>query len=494
MHLPRDRKGWLKAAAVIAAVIAVYLLYRRFFPEFDLQKLLADISASLGAWTYLLVAVFAFLETGAFVGLVAPGETVVVLAGAVAGQGETSVLLTIALAWLGAFCGDTASFFLGVKLGRSFIVRNGPRFGISAERFAQVEAYFHAHGGKTILIGRFIGLIRVLAPFIAGASGMRYRAMLPYSVLGTGLWATFFTLLGYFASQNLDEVVSVAERGFLYFALIVGLIVGLIVAVRFIRDPRNRRRLVAEMDQRSYLRPLLRFGRRLAPQARFLWERLTPGGLGLELTAPLAALAVGSFVFISYAVVVGDNPGPTGADTAATDLVAELRTDWLTSIEKIVTAFGSPAALVVVTTLAGAWFAIRGHRAELWILVAGAALMLIAVPELKDAFDRPRPTDAALVDAGGSSYPSGHAAYSVVYSWLAIALTLRLRPGWSGGTALLVAGLLVTAAIGLSRVYLGVHYLSDVLGGWGLGACAFAIATVVYVLVAHFRQNRARES
>lgn len=493
MHLPRDRRGWLKVAAVIAAVIAVYLLYKRFFPELDLQKLLADISASLGAWTYLLVALFAFLETGAFVGLVVPGETIVVLGGAVAGQGETSVLVTIALVWLGAFCGDSVSFVLGVRLGRGFIERNGPRFGISAERFAQVEAYFDAHGGKTILIGRFIGVVRALAPFIAGSSGMRYSAMAPYSILGTGLWATFFTLLGYFASQNVDEVVRVAEQGFFFFTLVVGLIIGLIVGVRFIRDPRNRRRLVAEMDQRSYLRPLLLFGRRLAPQARFLWERLTPGGLGLELTAPLAALAVGSFVFISYAVVVGDNPGPTGADMAAADLVAELRADWLTSIEKVVTAFGSPLALVVVTVLAGAWFAVRGHRAELWIVLAGAALMLIAVPEFKDAFDRPRPT-GALVDAGGSSYPSGHAAYSVVYSWLAIALTVRLRPGWSGGTALLVAGLLTTTAVGLSRVYLGIHYLSDVSGGWGLGACAFAIATVVYVLAVHFRQNRTRES
>jgi len=493
MHLPRDLKGWLKVGAVLAAVIGVYLLYKEFFPELDLQELLADVSASLGAWTYLLVAVFAFLETGAFVGLVAPGETVVVLAGAVAGQGETSVLLTIALAWLGAFCGDTASFFLGVKLGRGFIVRNGPRFGISAERFAQVEAYFDAHGGKTILIGRFIGLVRVLAPFIAGASGMRYRVMLPYSVLGTGLWATFFTLLGYFASQNLDEVVSVAERGFLYFALIVALIVGVIVAVRFLRSPQNRSRLVAEMDRRRYLRPLLRFGRRVAPQARFVWQRLTPGGLGLELTAPLAALAVGSFVFISYAVVLGENPAPTGADMTAADLAADLQTDWLTSLEKLVTAFGTPVALVVVSVIAGLGFAIRGHRAELWILISAAALLLIAVPELKDAVGRPRPPDG-LVEAGGFSYPSGHAAYSVVYSWLATAFTARLRPGWSGGTTLLVVGLLITAAIGLSRVYLGVHYLSDVSGGWGLGVCAFAITTAVYVLVSHFRQNRSRES
>ena len=475
-------------------MVGVYLLYKRFFPELDLQQLLDDISSTLGQWTYALVAVFAFLETGAFVGLIAPGETVVVLGGAVAGQGETSVLLTIALVWLGAFLGDTASFFLGARLGRGFILRNGPRFRISAERFAQVEAYFESHGGKTILIGRFIGLIRALAPFIAGSSGMRYSAMAPYSILGTGIWATFFTLLGYFASQNLDEVVRVAERGFLYFAVIVGLIIGTIVAIRFLEVPANRRRLVAGMDERPWLRPLLALGRRLAPQARFLWERLTPGGLGIELTAPFAALAVGSFVFIAYAIVLDEDPAPTGADMTAADIASDLQVGWLTSIEKVITSLGSTAALIGVSLVAAVGFAVRGHRTELGILLAGTVLLLIAVPELKDLVSRPRPPEGALVSAGGESYPSGHAAHAVLYSWLAVALTIRLRPGWSGGTALLAAGVLLTAAIGLSRVYLGVHYLSDVSGGWGLGVCAFALATVVSVLVSYFRHNRADES
>jgi membrane protein DedA with SNARE-associated domain/membrane-associated phospholipid phosphatase len=492
MHLPSGRKGWLQLVAALAAVAAVYLAYREFFPAFDLEQLLADISSRLGEWTYALVAVFAFLETGAFVGLIAPGETVVVLGGAVAGQGETEVLLTLALVWLGAFGGDTASFFLGAKLGRGFVLEHGPRFRITPERFAQVEAYFERHGGKTILIGRFIGIIRALAPFTAGSSGMRYGAMAPYSILGTGLWATFFTLLGYFASQNIGEVLHVAEQGFFYFAVVVGVIVGVIIAVRFLRVPANRARAVAEMERRSYLRPLLTLGRRLSPQGRFLWARLTPGNLGIELTAPLAALAVGSFVFVSYAIIVGGVPGPTAADRAAADIAAELRADWLTSIEEVVTALGSSAALLIVTALAAVGFAVRGHYAELWIVLAGAALMLFAVSEFKELIDRPRP-GAGLVAAEGAAYPSGHATYSVVYAWLAIAVTLRLRPGWSGGTALLAAGIVLAAAIGLSRVYLGVHYLSDVSGGWGLGVCAYAIATVVSVLVTHLRQNQGNE-
>ena len=489
MHLPKDNKGRAKLAGILVAAIVAYFLYKRYFPEIHPEELLDDLSGALGQWTYPLVMLLAFLETGAFIGLIAPGETFVVLAGAIAGQGETNVFLTIALVWLGAFLGDTCSFVLGVKLGRGFVVKHGPRVRITPERFAQVESYFDKHGGKTILIGRFIGLVRALAPFIAGSSGMRYAAMAPYSILGTGLWASFFTLLGYFAGKNLDEIFAAAEKGFLYFAFLVGAIVFLVVAIRYLRVPANRQKTVAEMEERRWLRPLVVLGRRLTPQARFLWNRLTPGNLGLELTAPLAALAVGSFVFIAYAVVVGDNPGPTGADQTAMNIVGDIRSDWLTSVAKVITALGSLWAIIPVALIAAFVFARTGHKPELAILIAGTVLLIVLSPLMKELIDRPRPPDS-LVEATSSSYPSGHAAHSVLYAWLAVAATLRLRPRWSGGTALLTAGIVLTAAIGLSRVYLGAHYLSDVSGGWGLGVSAFAVATVVSVLVIHLRQNR----
>lgn len=488
MKLPEDRKGKAKLGALIGAGIGAYLLYRNFFPEFDLQQILDDVSTTLGAWTYVLVSVFAFLETGAFVGLIAPGETMVVLAGAVAGQGETSVLLTIALVWFGAFLGDTASFFLGVKLGRGFVIEHGPRFRITPERFAQVESYFERHGGKTILIGRFIGVVRALAPFVAGSSGMRYGAMAPFSILGTGLWATFFTLLGFFAAQNLDAVVNASEKGFFFFGVAVAIGVGIYLAVRFLRDPANRRRAVERMESSRLLRPVVALGRRLRPQARFLWNRLTPGDLGLELTAPAAALAVASFIFVAYALIVGDDPGPTPGDTTAADLAESLRAGWLTTIEKGVTELGSGLVVSLVGIGAGIVLAVKRRYEELGVLVFALVLMAIAIPELKDAIDRPRP-GSGLIDVASQSYPSAHAAYSVLYTWIALIVAIRLRPTWGGATALLVGGILLTAAIGLSRVYLGAHYLSDVSGGWAFGVCAFTIGTVIAVVVSHFRQN-----
>ena len=110
----------------------------------------------------------------------------------------------------------------------------------------------------------------------------------------------------------------------------------------------------------------------------------------------------------------------------------------------------------------------RRRWAEFGVLLAGMTIDLVGVHELKDAVDRPRPP-GGLVDTEGSSFPSGHAAYSTFYVWLAVTIVLRLRPGMARGAAVVAAGIVLTALVGLSRVYLDVHYLSDVNAGWALG-------------------------
>ena len=182
-----ERRSHFPLLIGIALVIGGFVLLDKVLPNIDLQQALEDISRELGDWTYVLVGLAAFLETGAFVGLVLPGETAVILGGAVAGQGETSIVLTIGVVWACAMAGDSVSFLLGRRLGRDFLLRHGPKVRITRERFARVESYFSRHGGKTIVIGRFIGLVRALAPFVAGSSGMRYAYYLPFSVLGRAL-------------------------------------------------------------------------------------------------------------------------------------------------------------------------------------------------------------------------------------------------------------------------------------------------------------------
>ncbi len=488
MDLPKSRGGWLKLAAIVVAVFLVYQVGKRLVPDIDPQQVLEDVALALGPWTYLIAGALAFLETGAFVGLVAPGETAVVLAGAVAGQGATSIILTIAIVWISAFAGDTCSYLLGRRLGRGFILEHGPRIKITEERFNGVERYFESHGGKTILIGRFIGIVRALAPFIAGSSGMRYGAMAPYSVLGTGLWATAFCLLGYFASRQIDVVIENSEHVLFAFGVIVAVIVGIIVLRNYLRVEENRVKVIAAMERRPVLRSLLRLGRKLAPQLRFLRARLTPGDLGLELTSALAALAVGSFVVIGYALVLDGNLGPTPGDSQAFDVVDRLRAGWLTDVAKVVTALGSTAVIVAVTALFAGWLGWRRHWPELAVLLGGTVAIFVGVDLLKDLIARPRPADP-LVSASGFSYPSGHAAHAVVYPWIALTASLRLRTGTTRGSGLFVAGVAVAVVVGLSRVYLRVHYMSDVSGGWGLGAALFALGAAIAVIVVFIRQN-----
>jgi membrane-associated protein len=193
----------------------------------DLEAALTDLSDTLGTWTYALVGGLAFLETGAFVGLIAPGETAVVLGGVVAAQGEVNLVAMVLLVWLAAAAGDLASFVLGRRLGRRFLVARGPRFGVTPPRLARVEDFFDRHGPKAILVGRFVGIVRAVAPFLAGSSGMRLRAFLPWSILGTAAWATTFTLVGYVFHRSFSAAADYVTHGAFALAVVGGVVLAL---------------------------------------------------------------------------------------------------------------------------------------------------------------------------------------------------------------------------------------------------------------------------
>ncbi|HET7177925.1 MAG TPA: bifunctional DedA family/phosphatase PAP2 family protein [Solirubrobacterales bacterium] len=490
IQLPESRRRRRLALVAIAVAIAAgYYLLTRLVPHSGLHRLLRELSDTLGPWTYLLVGVFAFAEVGAFVGLLVPGETVMLLGGAVAGQGAVNVYLLIAIAWFSAWAGDTASFFVGRRLGREFLLRHGPRFGLSENRFAQVEDYFSRHGGKTIFIGRFVSLVRAFAPFIAGSSGMRYRAFVPYSILGCGLFVAAHILIGYVFSRSIDTAAKYAGRGAFLLGTLIVVVVAAIVLVRRFRVEENRRAAVRWMERHAVARWLVAFARRFQPQLRFLWERVTPGGtFGLEFTSLMAILAVSGFVLVGYAAVVSAEPGPTPGDVTAREIAEGIRAAWLTGFVKAFTALGSAAVVWPLALACGAALALRRRWAEVCVLAAGMLLIVFGVHEVKDAVARPRPGDG-LVAASGFSFPSGHTAYSTFYVWLAVTTAVRLRPGMARGAAAIAAGIALSALIGFSRVYLGVHYMSDVNGGWALGGAAFSLCAAVALVISTLRHN-----
>ncbi len=476
-----------------------------------IENFVEELARTLGSWAYLLVGLMAFLETAFFVGLVVPGEFAMVLGGVLAGQGTISVYILIGVVWVCAIGGDSVSFFLGCKLGRGFILKHGPRVRVTRERLAHVEAYFSRHGGKTILVGRFIGIVRAMAPFIAGTSGMPYRRFLPYDILGTGLWGATFVLLGFFFWQSFSQVVEVAGTSTLLFGVLVFTVIAMIVAIKQLRDPikrlkcKNFLKLAASKPPLKQLitlcRPAVRYvftpiyrlvlrpaWIAIKVQAKFLFDRITPGGLGLEFTTLLAIAAVGIYVVALYMSLLSGDLGPTAGDKTAADIATGLQTPWLTEVMKIVTVFGSFAVVGAVTFVATVVFLWRRFIIEAITLVVGFTITWGGVLIIKTVYVRPRPVDA-LIDVTGDSFPSGHAALACAYIAIAI-LAVRAGLGPWSGTAVVTTAVGLAVAIGLTRVYLGVHYLSDVTSGLAFGAAAFSIAGMAGLLVGYIQGHK----
>jgi membrane protein DedA with SNARE-associated domain len=228
----------LAASALVGALLAG--VATGVIDPTALARALADVVGDLGGWAYAAVGGMAFLETGAFVGLVVPGETVVVVGGVAASHGDVSLPLIAVTAWLGAWVGDATSFHLGRRYGPAVIAPIARRLRISEQRLSALERSLARHGGKTVLVGRFMGFVRALAPFMAGASGMRYRDLAPWSLAGSGVWAVAFTLVGY---QFAGAVESASRRTSLVLAAVAA-VIALLLLLRHRRRARTASRPV----------------------------------------------------------------------------------------------------------------------------------------------------------------------------------------------------------------------------------------------------------
>jgi len=499
----RERLGRERMLLALAGAVALGVYASGVFSALpDPEQIVEDLAHTLGAWTYALVGLMAFLETGAFIGFVAPGEVTVIVGGVIAGQGTIDIVPLVGLVWACSLAGDSVSFLIGDRLGREFVLKYGGRLGITAERFEVVERYFDKHGGKTLVIGRSFGFVRPLAPFIAGSSRLPYRRFFPYMVVGTGLWSTTFCLLGYVFWRSFSELKGVIGPATLAFGATVVTIVAVVYAYRRLRDAEQRRRLRAWLDRlaaRPALRPLMAVLRPVwghvlgpawrvtAPQLRFLWRRLTPGELGIEFTSAVAVTAAGAYVFTLYAVLLSNDPGVTPADDELLRLSDRLYNTTVVDIAKVVTELGSLPVVGALILIAAGLLAWKRRPLELAVLVGGFVVLWVSVQLTKAGVDRTRPPDP-LVTVGSASYASGHAAYATAYVVLAV-IAARVIPGIWRRAALLLGALVLTAVVGLSRIYLHAHYWSDVVGGWALGFAVFGAAFAIALLVSHIRQN-----
>lgn len=164
-----------------------------------------DLTTLIQSVGYLGVWAIVFAESGLLVGFFLPGDSLLFTAGFLASQGFINVWLLIAGAAIFAILGDSAGYVTGHHLGRRLFTKEESLF-FHKNHLLKAEAFYERHGGKAIILARFIPIVRTFAPIVAGIGSMKYRTFLSFNIVGGIAWTVGLTLMGYFLGQMIPNV------------------------------------------------------------------------------------------------------------------------------------------------------------------------------------------------------------------------------------------------------------------------------------------------
>ncbi|MCB2361282.1 DedA family protein [Clostridium estertheticum] len=199
-----------------------------------IDKYLTLMVQQYGMLTYGVLFLVIFIETGLVITPFLPGDSMLFAAGALAGIGSMNIVTLLIISYLAAILGDTANYFIGKKIGKKILAKEKVRF-INKEYLVRAQEFYEKHGSMTIVIARFIPIIRTFAPFVAGIGKMNYSKFVPYNIVGGGLWVSLFLGGGYFFGN-----LSFVKTHFSYMLvaiIIISLLPGVIV---FIKEKRKK--------------------------------------------------------------------------------------------------------------------------------------------------------------------------------------------------------------------------------------------------------------
>jgi membrane-associated protein len=151
------------------------------------------------------VGLAVFAETGLFFGILLPGDSLLFTAGFLASQDYFNIALLCLIIFCASVAGDNTGYFIGHRLGRRLFTRSESRF-FKPEYPLRAQEFLNRHGGKAIMLGKFMPIVRTMVPMVAGASGMHYRKFLTFNLLGGVVWGVGVTMAGYFLGSTIPSV------------------------------------------------------------------------------------------------------------------------------------------------------------------------------------------------------------------------------------------------------------------------------------------------
>lgn len=423
---------------------------------------------------YWIAFFAALLETTIGIGLLLPGSTVILLLGAASARGYLDVGDLLWFAVLGAVIGDNINYALGRKYGARWLARG--LWPFKADHVAKASRFMDAHGAKGVFFGRFIPSVKEVIPLIAGSLNMNRRSFMLWNVVGAVGWGCEWVLAGYVFAQSLNLAEIWLSRAGLLFAavLITG---GALYVCKWLLVRKGKKCLgIAASLGRSVKQALaanehvVRW-RQNHPRSMAFWQaRFDPrafSGLPLSISALAFVYVLALFGGIVEDLITSDPI--VAVDIRMADLFSHVRTGGLVRIFTWITLLGKSQVILVFLAVSVAllWMWKQRHFILPLLVAVVGSVLFNALGKL--VFHRPRPAMAVYLEPS-FSFPSGHATIAVAFYGFVAYVLIRLAQSWRAKVNILFLMVLWCFAIGLSRVYLGEHYVSDVWSGYLVGA------------------------
>ncbi|MEJ2360999.1 MAG: VTT domain-containing protein [Gammaproteobacteria bacterium] len=420
--------------------------------------------------TGLFVGIVAFTESLAFVGLIVPGSTLVLGAGALIGAGLVDFWSIFAWAVGGAVLGDGVSYWLGHhyrdQLRELRIVRRHPQW------LEHATVFFQRHGGKSVLLARFVGPVRPIVPVVAGMTNMPPVRFYLNNILSALVWAPTHLLAGMLVGASLVLAGQVATRLVIVlgaFAIAVWLIIWLV----------HRSYLTLQSKLGPWISRILTWcykHPRLSWLFTDLYDPSRPPARALLIWLVLLIASIWLFLGVLEDILTRDPLIYAGQ--AIYQYLQQLRTPPGDAIMIVITELGDSAVTLPLAFTIVAWLLWRRawRDALYWLGALGFGVLAIIIVKYISQTSLPL---AAAANVDFYSIPSGHATMStVIYGLLAVFVASSLQPRWRWPVYALAT--VVIIAISFSRLYLGAHWLADVTAGLALATSGISLLAIAY--------------